>query len=254
MSEIIYEKKGRIAYITLNRPETRNAYNYAMVQQWVEALEDFRDDPETWACITTGNGPAFCAGADLKELSNPETRDRLMSFLTDKAPCLVNNDIWKPTICALDGPALGGGCEFALSCDIRIFTENARIGLTEARVGMGANFGTHKLARMIPLGVALESLFTGDLLSAEEAYSWGLANQVVPPGELMLAADKMAERILSCAPLSIRRMKENAMKGLELPLMYAIRLNLGPNVYKSEDQLEGARAFAEKRKPVWQGK
>ncbi len=254
MPEIIYEKKGRIAYITLNRPEARNACNYEMARQWTEVLEDFRDDPESWVCIITGNGPAFCAGADLKELGNPETRNRLLSFIKDKAACLVNSEIWKPTICALNGPAAGGGCEFALSCDIRIFAENARIGLTEARVGMGANFGTHKLARMIPLGIALEHIFSGEMLSAEEAYRWGLANQIVPSDQLMPAAEKMAERILACAPLSVRRMKENAMKGLELPLMYAVRLNLGPDVYQSEDQLEGARAFAEKRKPVWKGK
>ncbi len=254
MPSIIYEKKGHLATITLNRPEARNAYTYEMACLWVEALEDFRDDPEMWLAVITGNGPAFCAGADLKQLGQPETRDRLLSYVSTRAPYLINLDIWKPTICALNGIAVGGGCEFALSCDLRVMADNARIGLTEARVGMGANFGTHKLPRMIPLGIAFEHLFTGNTLSAQDALKWGLANRVVPPSDVMSETHKLAAAILECAPLSLRRMKENAMKGLELPLPYAVRLNLGPDVYKSEDQLEGAHAFAEKRKPVWKGK
>ena len=254
MSSIVYEKKGRIAYITLNRPEARNAINYEFAKEWVGVLGDFRDDPEVWISITTGNGSAFCAGGDLKEFADREKRERTLAFMTSRAPHIINSEIWKPSICALNGPAVGGGAEYALSCDIRIFAENARIGLSEARVGLGANFGTHKLARMIPLGIALEQLFTGEMLTAEQAYRWGLANQVVPLSELMPSAEKMAQRILQCAPLSVRRMKENAMKGLEMPFLYALKLNVGPDVYRSEDQLEGARAFAEKRKPVWTGK
>ena len=115
MSEIIYEKKGRIAYLTLNRPDARNAMNYATARQWAEALTDFRDDPEVWVLIATGNGPAFCAGADLKELGDPEKRRRFLKFAKDRAPYLLNLDIWKPTICAINGAAVGGGCEFALS-------------------------------------------------------------------------------------------------------------------------------------------
>jgi enoyl-CoA hydratase len=254
MPEIIYEKKGHLALITLNRPESRNAINYDMAVQWEKALHDFRDDPDMWVAIIIGNGPAFCAGADLKELGQPETKKRFLDFAYDRAPYLLNLDIWKPTIAAINGVAAGGGCEFALSCDIRIMADTARIGLTEAKVGMGANFGTHKLARMIPLGIALEKLYTGAFISASEALQWGLANRVVPGQALLAEATKMAEAIMESAPLSVRRMKENAMKGLELPLPYAVKLNVGPDVYKSEDQVEGARAFAEKRKPNWKGK
>jgi enoyl-CoA hydratase len=254
MSVVLYEKKDRIAWITLNRPEARNAMNYDLVTEWADALEDFRDDPETFISITTGKGPAFCAGGDLKEFADSEKYKRLRKLLKLRNPFLVNSEIWKPTICALNGPAVAGGCEYALSCDLRIFAENATIGLSEARVGMGANFGTHKLTRMIPLGIAFEYLFTGDLLSAQEAYRWGLANQVVPPEELLPSAERVAHRILQCAPLSIRRMKENALKGMGLPFQYALHLNVGPDVYHSEDQKEGARAFTEKRKPVWKGR
>jgi len=254
MAELIYEKKGHLALITLNRPESRNALNYEMAVLWAQALQDFRDDPDLWVAIFTGNGPAFCAGADLKDLSKPDTKKRFLDFAYDRAPYLLNLDVWKPTIAAINGVAAGGGCEFALSCDIRVMADTARIGLTEAKVGMGANFGTHKLARMIPLGIALEKLFTGAFISSAEALQWGLANRVVSGEELMPTAIKIAEAIMECAPLSVRRMKENAMKGLEMPLTSAVKLNVGPDVYRSEDQLEGARAFAEKRKPNWKGK
>ncbi|HXY75009.1 MAG TPA: enoyl-CoA hydratase/isomerase family protein, partial [Dehalococcoidales bacterium] len=237
MAELIYEKKGHLALITLNRPESRNALNYEMAVLWAQALQDFRDDPDLWVAIFTGNGPAFCAGADLKDLSKPDTKKRFLDFAYDRAPYLLNLDVWKPTIAAINGVAAGGGCEFALSCDIRVMADTARIGLTEAKVGMGANFGTHKLARMIPLGIALEKLFTGAFISSAEALQWGLANRVVSGEELMPTAIKIAEAIMECAPLSVRRMKENAMKGLEMPLTSAVKLNVGPDVYRSEDQL-----------------
>ena len=255
MSVVIYEKKGRIAYITLNRPEARNAVNLELAREWVHALATFRDDPEAWVCITTGAGEkAFCVGADLKEATNEQAWTTYMSFLQTSNPTVINSQIWKPTIAAINGYALAGGCEYALACDIRILSEDARIGLVEARVGLGANHGSQLLPRMLPLGIALEQLFTGEPLTAQEAYRWGLANQVVPLPQLITAAEDMANRILQCAPLSVRRMKENAMKGLTMPLAHAFLLNTGPDVYSSRDRIEGAAAFAEKRKPKWEGR
>lgn len=163
-------------------------------------------------------------------------------------------ETYKPIIAAVNGYALGGGCELALACDIRLAADHAQFGLTEAKRGLGANFGSVMLPRMVPKGFALEAMFTGRHFSAQDAYRVGLVNRVVPLPELAPACQEIAEAILECAPLSVRRMKERAYAGDGLPPAAALRLNVGPDVYSSQDRIEGARAFAEKRRPQWQGR
>ncbi len=257
---LVYEKRGRVAYVTLNRPHRLNALHPMLGAEMRRAFADFRDDPELWVAILTGAGDrAFSAGADLKWVAGVREEGEEE---TERTPGQVELgditryfDCWKPIIAAVNGFALGGGLELALACDIIIAADHAELGLPEGRVGQVASTGVHRLPRQIPLKLAMGLILTGRRISAREALRLGLVNEVVPAADLMSAAQKWADDILLCAPLSVRASKQMALTGLDLPLDLALSRGY-PEFEKAvnaADQLEGARAFAEKRKPNWTG-
>jgi crotonobetainyl-CoA hydratase len=250
-----YQTDGRVVRITINRPEVMNALHPPAVAELNHAFEAFEADEELWVAILTGEGDrAFSAGSDLKwraseadenELRNPGTRQ-------EKAMerCV------KPLIAAVNGYAVGGGMELALNCDIIVASQTARFGLPEVRRGLLADTGgVLKLPRRVPYHLAMGMILTGRLISAEEAFRMGLANEVVAPEQLMDAADRWAAEVLECAPLSVRAAKDVIKRTIGQPAPVAMALLEGlesvRTLRESEDYAEGPRAFAEKRKPHW---
>lgn len=244
--------------LTIDRPERSNSLSRSLQLGLVEEFLKAGEDPDVRVIVLTGSGDrVFCAGADLKEIrENDEAGRPFRSPMGHPERQLfeVVTEIFKPTIAALNGSAVAGGFELALACDLRIAAAGISLGLPEAKIGMGANFGSVVLPKRVPLGIALEMLFTGEYFSSEVAERWGLVNRVVSADRVMAEAMELAERIAANAPLSIRSMKEKAIKGLEMPLWSALRLDAGPNPYLSEDRKEGIRARLEKRKPEWRGR
>jgi dehydration protein DpgD len=251
-----YEKKGHLACVTFNRPEVMNAMHPPCHLEMDQVWDDFVADGNAWVAIVTGAGDkAFSAGNDLKYTA-AHGRESAARSKGGFGGLTARFDITKPIIAAVNGFALGGGCEIALACDIIIAAEHARLGLPEPRVGLIAGAGgVHRLPRQIPFRIAMGMMLTGRHITAQEAYRWGLVNEVVPLKELMPAAERWAAEIMECAPLSVRLTKEAALGGLAMPLQEAIKHNF-PTMEKwaaSHDIKEGPRAFAEKRKPNWKG-
>jgi enoyl-CoA hydratase/carnithine racemase len=252
-----YEKQGRIAVVTINRPERMNALHPPANFELHEIWDDFERDPDVWIGVLTGTGDkAFSAGNDLKYTAEHgmgmvRSADTGFGGITARTTC------WKPIIAAVNGFALGGGFEMALACDIIIAAEHARLGLPEPRVGLMAGAGgVHRLPRMIPHKIAMGYMLTGRHMTAQEAHRWGIVNEVVPLAELMPTVQRWANEILECAPLSVRASKQAALMGLGHPLEIALHLNYTEvtKMRRSEDTVEGPRAFAEKRKPNWQAR
>ena len=250
-----YEKRGRIAYITLNRPEVMNALHPPCHEELDRVFNDFAADAESWVAILTGAGDkAFSAGNDLKWTTQhgvPKLPKSGFGAITRRF------DLVKPLIAAVNGFALGGGFEIALACDLIIAAEHARFGVPEPRVGlMAAAGGVHRLPRHIPLKIAMGMMLTGRHITAAEAHRWGIVNEVVKAQDLITAAERWAGEISECSPLSVRASKEAAMQSLHLSLEQAMDTHLEgeTKLWASEDAREGPRAFAEKRKPAWKGR
>lgn len=260
MPAVLYEKKGHIAYITLNRPEARNSINSEAWEGLIKAWTDVRDDPEVRVAIVTGAGDkAFSAGADLKEIAQfmmmPEDQ-RPASPVPEITP-MRGLEVWKPFIAAINGICTGGGLELAMACDMRIAAEHATLGLMEVKQAlMPSMTGTQRLPRLVPFSNALEILLTGDFIDAKEAYRIGLVNKVVPVAELISVAEELANRIAENGPLAVKAIKELAYRGIEMSLADGIRLeqDFTKALSTSEDAKEGPMAFAQKRKPEYRGK
>lgn len=260
---ILFEVRNQIAWITFNRPEVMNAINQEMAGEIVSACRRAEEDESARLVIFKGAGEkAFSAGMDLKEraersFSAIERRQLKIAPGVINFPTQAVAAISKPTIAAINGYAVGGGLEIALACDIRIASEDAKLGLTEVRRGMiPGSGGTQRLSRLVGSAKASEICLSGQLVDAKEAWRIGLVSEVVRREELLAAAERLSKAILKGAPISIRYIKEAIYKGMELPLDQGLRLeaDLSALIATTEDCKEGPRAFAEKREPVWKGK
>ena len=251
-----YEKDGRVATITLNRPEVMNALHPPCHEELARVFDDLATDDDVWVAILTGAGDkAFSAGNDLKWTAKHGAPSKFPKG--GFAAITRRFDLWKPLIAAVNGFALGGGFEIALACDIIVAADHARFGLPEPKVGlMAAAGGVHRLPQQIPLKIAMGLMLTGRHMTAAEAHTLGIVNEVVPAGEVVPAARRWAAEILECSPLSVQATKQAALMGLHLSIEAAMaeRWPAMERLFRSEDAKEGPRAFAEKRKPRWTGR
>lgn len=257
-NKISYEKQDRIAIITINRPEVRNAVDPETIDELANAWVEFRDDPKMWVGIITGTGDrAFSAGFDLSTTGEAFQGEALAGHGRIFYGLSKGLEIWKPTIAAINGYALGGGLEIALACDLRIAAEHATFGLPEVRWSLiAAGGGLARLPRAIPLAKAMEIILMGERMSAQEALQYGLVNKVVPLEEVMPTAIQWANRICENGPLAVRASKICALKGLDTNLEDAMRLDeyFIMQLFHTEDIREGPTAFLQKRKPVFKGR
>lgn len=258
-----YEKRDHVAYVTITRPEVLNSLHAPAHEELDEVFNDFAADSDLWVAVITGQGDrAFSAGNDLKfsaEMSRLPSDQRPKRLFPPGGfgGITTRFDLHKPLIARVNGFALGGGFEMALACDIIVAAEHAELGLPEPRRGLIAGaLGVHRLPRQAPLKAAMGYMLTGRHMSAQRAYELGLVNEVVPAAELDTAVDAWVRDIIRCAPLSVRATKEAAMDGLDIGLEAASKRPYAWELRRrrSDDAIEGPRAFAEKRDPVWTGR
>ena len=250
--EVIYEIKNRIAYITLNRPEKLNAIDPAMRELLWDAFQDVQNNDEVRCAIVTGAGRAFSTGHDLAAMAAGHANE---GHSTGDL-YVVQSQIWKPIIAAINGICLAQGCGIALGSDIRIASSKAEFGWPQAKRGIASVSGPALLSQVVPRNIAFEFLFTGDFVNAEKALQLMLVNYVVEPEDVMTKAEEISNKIVANAPLSIAAIKEasivGADMGLEERVKYAGRKR--NEILETEDAKEGVLAFNEKRAPVWKGR
>ncbi|MGZ0186364.1 MAG: crotonase/enoyl-CoA hydratase family protein [Acidimicrobiales bacterium] len=249
-----FEVRDRIAIITLNRPEARNAVSQQLAEDLEAAIDRLEADDALWIGILCGNGPAFCAGADLKAIASGEAR-----LTTERGGFagLVRRVRTKPLIAAVEGPAVAGGTEIVLSCDLVVASTTARFGLPEVKRSLVANAGgLFRLPRALPTNVAMEMALTGDDLDAEAAHRHGLVNRLVQPGHALATAVELAEAVNANAPLAVRASRRVVLAArlLEDDEAFEVAANATREVFRTEDFREGPRAFVEKRSPIWTGR
>jgi enoyl-CoA hydratase len=255
---LLIERDEAVAVVTFNRPKVLNALNTQTLTELSNALEAFKADPGVRAIVLTGSGEkSFVAGADINELAVQTPIEGKEHARRGQQVFDAVETLGKPVIAAVNGFALGGGCELAMACTVRLAADTARFGQPEINLGIIPGYaGSQRLPRLVGKGVALEILLTGDMVSAQRAYEIGLVNKVVPAAELMAEARKLAHTLASKAPIAVRYIIEAVNQGLDAPFPVAEYLEtaLFGAIASSEDMKEGTRAFLEKRKPVWQGK
>jgi len=253
----LYEKRGRIAYMTIDRPRALNAIDPQTFQEMSNALASFRDDNDVWVAIITGSGDrAFCVGADIGEML--PVLHQIRNEWWRMPPTLFRDlELWKPTIAAINGIAMGGGLEVALGCDLRIAAENAIFSFPEVTLGIIPGWGgTQRLPRLVGTAKAAELVLMSERINAQEALRIGLVNRVVPQAELMPAAEKWAQKLSEIPPIAVRSAKEAMMKGIDMTLEEGLRLEtkLMDICTITEDHAEARAAFLEKRKANIKGK
>ncbi|MGB9853316.1 MAG: enoyl-CoA hydratase/isomerase family protein [Candidatus Bathyarchaeales archaeon] len=258
LKNTLYEKNGGIATITINRPAVLNVINEQTMMEILSELEDAEKDEKTKVVVLTGAGEkAFCAGLDLKSVKEiSPVKMWELSRLLHKVTLTIEENT-KPVIAAINGFALGGGLEIAMACDIRVASENARVGLPEVNVGLiPGGGGTQRLPRLVGKGLAKELIFTGKIIDAKTAEAVGLVNKVVFPDKLKLSVEEMAKEIMSKPPIAIKLAKQliNASCEVDLRTGLAYEAEAAGVISSTDDFKEGVSAFIEKRKPEFKGK
>jgi enoyl-CoA hydratase len=258
LKNVLYEKKGAIAYVTLNRPKALNALNQQTWEDLRAAFEDARDDAEVRGVILTGAGDkAFIAGADISELANVTAIEAQNSSSYGQAVLDLIEDLGKPVVAAVNGFALGGGCETAMACTIRVASENAKFGQPEVKLGViPGGGGTQRLPRLVGKGRAMQLILSGEMISAQEAYRIGLVNEVVPAADLITRAEAILKQIFANAPIAVKFALEAVNNGSETSLAEGLALEaaLFGLCAGTEDKKEGTQAFLQKRAAQFQGR
>jgi enoyl-CoA hydratase len=258
LENVKLEKKNAIAYVTIDRPKVLNALNMATMQELWQVFGDLKDDKQIRVVILTGAGEkAFVAGADINELAKNNAVEAKAYTHKGQATLDLIENLGKPVIACVNGFALGGGCEIAMACTMRLASENAKLGQPEVKLGIIPGYGgTQRLPRLVGTGLAMQMLLTGEMITAQEAQRIGLVNEVVPQAELIARAEAIAQKIIANAPLAVQYAMEAVNRGMEMTLQEGLYLEatLFGVCCATEDKTEGTKAFLEKRAAQFKGR